>query len=812
MGLGIRASLRSWQGGLASLARLVGVAHELEPVPDGQLAVRPFRLIVALWLLGGWYAVVKLYHGFGNLPANWPGLYVALLGLAYLVWRLGREKNIQRRILMCLDDAGVGERERGRGRDVQTLSLPLPLAPSPSLATLRWLAAGLALLLANLALLEWRHPYTFTQDDNLSQFLPVILHGCRGLFDDGIFPTWNAHQFGGMPTASLGIYALTYPPTYASYAVARWLLGNEYATLEVFGIAHLLAGYCTMVWAARTLGLRPALAAAAGLCFALCGFFLIGGRSWYYMLPLAAWLPLLAVSIWRLSSGRVGWRWMLGTGALLGIIFHAGNAQMWVYCVSFLGLAALYLIVYGGRPRHLLAPVAAAIGLGLGLALPLFVPQVLETQGLDRFAGGEPIVRGLFGLIAPWPLSFADRPGMVEGGNIRFMTQFYYAGTVFTIASAAGLFSCLVHRWPQRLAAGNVLLAMGLVAFLYALGRPAMVWGITGELPIFKQFRHPMKFLAFVHLFGILGGGMILERLLRRHWRPRWEWLLAGACAVLMSYHTLLARAAFFTWNIPPYPAAPDWLAKLADHPVSRIYPIAPRRSTAANYQLSQMVQLPSIYGTLSLTGYDPLMEENPQQREMRRRLESDPLAALRAYGVRYLVVYPPQDLPSRWAGHDHFRWYFWEPPERAAYQAVKQSHRLVHWTAGAAVYEIDGAAPLAFAKARPDKPLEVRFDAAGATVRLPKYARGESILVNVVPARFFRAYADGRRVPWQTDGWGRMSLAVPAGAKSVRIRYAPPWLAGSLAGLLMAIGSCAGYGGFRRYARSTDVVMEETD
>ncbi|MEX2026139.1 MAG: hypothetical protein WEH44_02545, partial [Pirellulaceae bacterium] len=335
MGLGALASLRSWRSRLSGLADWLGLAGELAPVPDGRLVTRPFRLVVALWVLWGIYAYVKLYHG--NLPPNWLGSYVAVLGLLYLVWRMAREERVLRRLLLCLDDDIERSEIRGQKSEVGCEYLEvgrqnsLTSDPRPLTCWWVWFLAGFALLAANLALLEFRHSYTFTHDDNLSQFLPVILQSCRGFFDDGAFPTFNPHQYAGAPTASLGTYALTYPPTYASFAFARWVLGDENATIEVFAFAHLLAGYCTMFWAGRSIGLRPLLAAAGGLCFALCGFFLIGGRSWYYMLPLATWLPLVALAIWRLSAGPIGWRWVLWTGLLLGVLFHAGNAQMWIY-------------------------------------------------------------------------------------------------------------------------------------------------------------------------------------------------------------------------------------------------------------------------------------------------------------------------------------------------------------------------------------------------------------------------------------------------------------------------------------------------
>ena len=72
---------------------------------------------------------------------------------------------------------------------------------------------------------------------------------------------------------------MLYPPTVVSYAIARWGLGNEYYTLEVFAAMHLLAGYLASYAAARTAGLRPALAFVLGISFVLSGYILLVGRG-----------------------------------------------------------------------------------------------------------------------------------------------------------------------------------------------------------------------------------------------------------------------------------------------------------------------------------------------------------------------------------------------------------------------------------------------------------------------------------------------------------------------------------------------------
>src|SRR4029077_16388683 len=125
-----------------------------------------------------------------------------------------------------------GERDEGR----EARNTPGCLAPN-------W--AGWLFLIGGFAALEWMQPYYFTQDDALVGELPGVLLGCRSLWE-GTFPDWNPYVFMGAPLATIGFWAITYPPQLLAYAVARHVLGNEFATLEVFAALHLLAGFLAM--------------------------------------------------------------------------------------------------------------------------------------------------------------------------------------------------------------------------------------------------------------------------------------------------------------------------------------------------------------------------------------------------------------------------------------------------------------------------------------------------------------------------------------------------------------------------------------
>ncbi len=119
----------------------------------------------------------------------------------------------------------------------------------------------------------------------------------------------------------------TYPPLYLAYALARHLLGNECATLDILAILHLTVSYLAIFAVARSAGMRGIVACLVGLTFALSGPVLIMGRCWFQVLAMAAYSSLLALAAERLRHRETGWRWAMGVGLLIGLYYHAGFPQ-----------------------------------------------------------------------------------------------------------------------------------------------------------------------------------------------------------------------------------------------------------------------------------------------------------------------------------------------------------------------------------------------------------------------------------------------------------------------------------------------------
>src|SRR5205807_9269199 len=176
-----------------------------------------------------------------------------------------------------------------------------------------WNLAGWLFLIGGFGGLECMQPYYFTQDDALVGELPGILLGCRSLWE-GTFPDWNPYVFMGAPLATIGFWAITYPPQLLSYAIARHLLANEFATMEVFAALHLVVGFVAMRHLSRRIGMGAMTANIAALSFVFAGCILIMGRSWHAFIANAVWLPLLGIAIQQFREAPVGWKWIIGVG------------------------------------------------------------------------------------------------------------------------------------------------------------------------------------------------------------------------------------------------------------------------------------------------------------------------------------------------------------------------------------------------------------------------------------------------------------------------------------------------------------------
>jgi hypothetical protein len=669
---------------------------------------------------------------------------------------------------------------------------------------------GFSVLLAAFGALEWMHPGFFAQDDNYSQFIPVILDGCRSAFD-GRFPDFDPNVLLGMPQASVGTYALTYPPLYLSCAAARVFAGERFV-MDVFAILHLAAGYWALVVLARRMGANRWTGMLLGLSFPLSGFILVAGRSWFYMLPLAAWLPILALSAASLRDGRPGFRWFVLTASSIACFGHAGNAQMWAYGLFMWGAASLFFLLgarrdHGSRLRSFALLALALVG-GVAGAAPILAVQAWFVSGVPRVVpDGEPLTSGILSIFVPTPFSFAVHGSCMGAVEWPYLGMLYYAGTALAlpgfiamIASVSSVLfgrggggggggggeapsvmeSCASFPWP-------ILAAFFL---LCGMGDSAPLWPLMKSLPLLEKFQHPFKFLPFAVLCLLLSGVPVLDAFLARFASPRVGLAARLVGMALVLGHGVSARTSFCTFADDGYPSIPASLSYLSprsgvsssDPVEERTLPATRPRLFARNYPLSMAHAFPIVYGSASPVGYEPFVEALPESAAARDALFGrgargglDPseergrrLDAMKAYGVRRIVAFDGFPKPFARMAASRF-----DPPFDSSDCVFMRRDE----ESGIDACELPDPDPFAFfIMADGSKvPAEARRSSSGLSVMVPSSMMGRDLVVSILDRRGLSASSDGEPVTKDRDSWGRLSVP-SVGGSEVRVFFDAPW------------------------------------
>lgn len=664
-----------------------------------------------------------------------------------------------------------------------------------------WFTLGFSITAAAIATLEIKQPLFFLQDDNYIQFLPVILQGCKSAFN-GDFPLYNPLQLLGAPTASIGTYALTYPGIYIAYFCACLIKAPE-ATLDAFAILHLLSAYAVMYLLLIDSRVRGSLSACGAFSYALSGFFLIAGRSWYYMLPVAVWAPLMVLITNRLLRKPCGLSWLIIATLAVGIFFHSGNAQMWFYTIMFCAITSIAgcgLKLIG--VKRLIAALPAVIA-GIGIAFPLLYLQFVETESVWRHHDpGDISGVSLLHMLLPLGEVFAHEETFAPGRT--FPAEMCHFGIIFGAPVLMTLFLLIARisffktdkALLQQVFKRNIWLIAFLIALLLAWGSQGVLWDAVSWLPVLNKFTQSGKLLAFVTIFGVIVSAVLLERLfLLTRINKRTERFVFVAAILALFVHLNNCQHSFYDFaDAPAYPALPTRLRescviKNDINEVGRILAISPERSREMGFTNSLAQNFPTYYNVISLSGMDLLVSTNALTLGVFKRLYQDAPDVASNYGVRWIVVHDGMVRPSY--GNTPWLWRY----EQADFFQTRIANTLLSKCVKVAelehvtLYENPDAKPLVFTAERPESSLPTKVSTRGLTVDVNTVQSGETVIAAFIARPWLVARLDGKPIPIIADAYERVSIKLPGRGAELRVEYEPPLfpaLAGGFALLLI--------------------------
>ena len=190
----------------------------------------------------------------------------------------------------------------------------------------------------------------------------MILVGCRSMWQ-GRVSRIQSVSVHGVAAGQPGNVRPDLSAVAASYAIARHMLGQEYLTLEVFAILHLVGRLFRHAAAGNQTGHGRLAGQSRGSVLRAVR---PGSYHGAMLVQLHSGVDLAADPVpgartalpqWSTS---VSWRWICGMGLATGLTFHVGFSQAAIYLNSFLCLAVLFLMAVGSLPwRRALAMVPA---------------------------------------------------------------------------------------------------------------------------------------------------------------------------------------------------------------------------------------------------------------------------------------------------------------------------------------------------------------------------------------------------------------------------------------------------------------------
>lgn len=367
---------------------------------------------------------------------------------------------------------------------------------------------------------------------DLANFLYPTYKFAAESWRGGVVPLWNPYLFAGQPFLGDIQSSLFYPINLLTFFLSAPLAFRDMEYLSVLHFAIAGAGmYAFLRWGKWRMAngesrnsetsitnyrLHRFSALTGAIAFEFSDLFIIHFGN-LNLIATAAWLPLVLLFYRRaIMDGRPSFSAI--AGVWLGIAFHAGHIQSFLFILIALGMLAVGMMIENrirwGDLRHYVGGLFIVALVSFGIAAPMLLPALEFTQHTVRaeftykqaaeFSLPPAQLIGLFipGFFGRGPLAAWGPWQRVEVG---------YLG-VFPLLLA------LLATYLRRDAATKFLAIFSLIGLALALGGYAILHGWLYQfVPGFGQLRAPARFI-FLLDFGLAALAAVgFDTLLRAH-------------------------------------------------------------------------------------------------------------------------------------------------------------------------------------------------------------------------------------------------------------------------------------------------------
>lgn len=361
------------------------------------------------------------------------------------------------------------------------------------------------------------------------------------------------------------------------FAIPDTPFSPEIIALRYLGIGQYLfldtllwygVGFVGLMLLGRKYRLSPLVFALLFLLFNFNGIptgHLAVGHSIYTAYFLLPYFVLLVMEL--LENEQVGWKWVLGFAVLQLAILLQGLFHLYVWCLMFLGLLALFNL-------RLLRPVVWAGVFSVLVGLPRLLPPALIVQKITHeYLGGPATVTDLFASLVV--LRDPDRaivlPSQVY--PLRWWEQDYFIG-LLGLALVIG-FGVLAPLWRDR-SRKSVHVQLLVACLVFAILTIGQVFGAIIELvpvPPITGERVSARFFAVPLAALLVLAAIFMQRTLNQRKIPAWVQLillaLSGVVFHDLNQHLQAWRIRYLDGLVYLFPKVPFDAAQhtISNHP-----------------------------------------------------------------------------------------------------------------------------------------------------------------------------------------------------------------------------------------------------
>jgi len=397
----------------------------------------------------------------------------------------------------------------------------------------------------------------------------------------GHIPQWNPYVFSGMPFIADIQVAFWYP---VNMVQALFVSDGHLSPviMQWFIILHYFVAAAGMFYLVKTIFKTDDWSALfAGIVYAFSGY--LTAQPMHQMIVYQ--LALFPFVLLLFLKGCDSWKHSIFAGLLLGVMYLAGHPQTSLYLTFFLGLLAVYEIVYRMRNKEtgkFSGMMIARMAIPALIAFGIFAIQLLPSQELATLSRRDVItfeksVEGslsfghLITLILPRLFGLTD--AMHEAKVPYWNGAYYLSWETMCYIGVLPLLFALIGAFGGKRKYVSFFAGMSLFAVLFALGDHFVIYKIFFQLPLFNKLRTPARMMmVFTFAMSALAG-LGLSQAIKRELAERTKKIIYGSAA-LFGFVWIAALAGIYTPQSflasAPQVAAKSisWAAGLAAFPV----------------------------------------------------------------------------------------------------------------------------------------------------------------------------------------------------------------------------------------------------